>query len=114
MNTPNQPVAIGASGAPERTPGILVYLCGIGTTALVVLLVQALNGTGFNAMGLYASGILPVGAILVGVLSGVGYAIGSRVLDVRLSKGFVVGMLATGVGDWFALQYFEYLSLLEN
>ncbi|OGQ11127.1 MAG: hypothetical protein A2138_20890 [Deltaproteobacteria bacterium RBG_16_71_12] len=114
MSTPNQPVAATSSALPERSPGLLVYACGVGTTALVLLLVQALNGTGFNAMGLYANGILPVGAILVGVASGVGYALGSRFLNVKLSRGFVFGMLATGVGDWFALQYFEYASILEH
>lgn len=114
MSTPSQPVAASSSSLPERSPGLLVYACGVGTTALVVVLVQVLNGAEFNAMGLYANGILPVGAILVGVLSGTGYALGSRFLNVKLSKGFVVGMIATGVGDWFALQYFEYASLLEQ
>lgn len=114
MSTPSQPVAIGSTTLPERSPGLLVYLCGVGTTALVVVLVQALNASGFNAMGLYANGILPVGAILVGVMSGLGYAIGSRVLNVKLSKSFVWWMIATGVADWFALQYFEYASILEQ
>lgn len=115
MSTPSQPVAAAAtSSPPERSPGLLVYACGVGTTALVVLLVQALNHAEFNAMGLYANGILPVGAILVGVLSGTGYAVGSRVLNVKLSRGYVIGMLATGVADWFALQYFEYASLIEQ
>lgn len=114
MSTPSQPAAAASSSLPERSPGLLVYACGIGTTVLVVVLVQALNSVEFNAMGLYANGILPVGAILVGVLSGTGYALGSRLLNVKLSKGFVIGMIATGVGDWFALQYFEYASLLEQ
>jgi hypothetical protein len=114
MNAPTQPVTTGATSLPERSPGLLVYLCGIATTALVVLLVQALNGADFNAMGLYANGIIPVGALLVGMASGTGYALGSRFLNVKLSKGFVAGMVATGVADWFGLQYFEYASILEE
>jgi hypothetical protein len=98
---------------PERAPGLLVYLAGVGTTALTVLLVQALPPD-FNVLGFYVNGIFPVGALAVGAVSGLGYALGSRVLNVKLSKGFVLGMLTTGVADWFALQYFEYAELLER
>lgn len=103
----------GARRPRERTPGVLVYLAGVGTTALTVLLVQATRSD-LNVLSFYVNGILPVGALAIGTISGLGYALGSRVLNVRLSRGFVLGMLTTGVADWFALQYFEYAELLER
>lgn len=102
-----------APSKPLRQPGLIVYLCGLGTSALALWLVQIANDNGENIMGWYANGILPVGAFLVGIASGVGYAVGSRVLQVKLSKAFVLGMLTTAVVDYFAAHYLTYLSLLE-
>ncbi|MCF7789039.1 MAG: hypothetical protein K9N47_23140 [Prosthecobacter sp.] len=102
-----------APSKPLRQPGLIVYLCGLGTSALALWLVQMANDNGENIMGWYANGILPVGAFLVGIASGVGYAVGSRVLQVKLSKAFVFGMLTTAVVDYFAAHYLTYLSLLE-
>lgn len=97
-----------------RQPGLIVYLCGLGTSALALWLVQAANDSGENIMGWYANGIIPAGAILVGIASGVGYAVGSRVLNVKLSKAFVFGMITTAVIDYFAAQYLTYLNLVER
>ena len=105
MSTPNKPL---------RQPGLIVYLCGLGTSALALWLVQIANDNGENIMGWYANGIIPAGALLVGVASGLGYAIGSRLLNVKLSKAFVFGMITTAVIDYFAAQYLTYLSLVER
>ena len=104
MSTPSKPL---------RQPGLIVYLCGLGTSALALWLVQIANDNGENIMGWYANGILPAGAFLVGIASGVGYAVGSRLLQVKLSKAFVLGMLTTAVVDYFAAHYLTYLNLLE-
>ncbi|MDB6004682.1 MAG: hypothetical protein JWR15_1669, partial [Prosthecobacter sp.] len=97
------------SSKPLRQPGLLVYLCGLGTSALALWLVQLANDHGENIMGWYANGIIPAGALIVGMASGLGYAIGSRVLNVKLSKAFVAGMITTAVVDYFAAQYLTYL-----
>jgi len=104
MSTPSQPL---------RQPGLIVYLCGLGTSALALWLVQIANDSGENIMGWYANGIIPAGAFLVGIASGVGYAVGSRLLQVKLSKAFVLGMLTTAVVDYFAAHYLTYLSVIE-
>ena len=103
-----------APSQPLRQPGFIVYLCGLGTSALALWLVQIANDNGENIMGWYANGIIPAGAFLVGIASGLGYAIGSRVLNVKLSKAFVFGMITTAVIDYFAAQYLTYLSLVER
>lgn len=101
-------------GKPLRQPGLIVYLCGLGTSALALWLVQIMNENGENIMGWYANGIIPAGALIVGIASGLGYALGSRFLNVKLSKAFVFGMITTAVIDYFAAQYLTYLSLIER
>ena len=97
-----------------RQPGLIVYLCGLGTSALALWLVQIANENGENIMGWYANGIIPAGALIVGIASGLGYAVGSRFLNVKLSKAFVFGMITTAIIDYFAAQYLTYLSLVER
>ena len=103
-----------ATGNTLRKPGLLVYFCGLGTTLLTLWMVMYMNDGGENIMGWYGNGIIPVGALIVGVLSGLGYALGSRFLQVKLSRGFVMGMIATGVLDYVALQYQNYTHALEK
>src|SRR4051794_29638568 len=95
-----------------RQPGLIVYLCGIGTSILTILAVQRANRNGVDVMGWFINAILPVGAILVGIASGLGFAVGSRLLNVKLGSGFLAVMFATGIVVYFCLQYLTYTSLL--
>lgn len=97
-----------------KKPGLIVYACGVATSALALWGVHLLNENGENIMGWYANGIIPAGALIVGVASGLGYAIGSRFLNVKLSKAFVWGMITTGLLDYVAAQYLTYLHILER
>jgi hypothetical protein len=98
-----------------RQPGLIVYLCGLGTSVLALWLVHYLNDTRqFNIMGWYANAVIPVGALMVGVASGLGYAIASRYLQVKLSKAFVWGMITTALLDYVGAQYFTYTNLIEQ
>jgi len=97
-----------------RRPGLIVYFSGVGTSFLALWLVEILNNHGENIMGWYANGIIPAGALLVGIASGVGYAVGARVLNVKLSKAFVMGMLTTGLIDYVAAQWVTYMNILER
>jgi len=98
---------------PNRTPGLIVYFSGVGTSLLTLWLLHVLNDHGQNIMGWYANGILPVGALLAGLMSGSGYAIASRLLNARLSRGYVLGMIATGLVDWTSAQWMDYARVLE-
>lgn len=93
---------------------MIVYFSGVGTSFLALWLVEILNNHGENIMGWYANGIIPAGALLVGIASGVGYAVGARVLNVKLSKAFVMGMLTTGLIDYVAAQWVTYMNILER
>lgn len=100
--------------ANERQPGVLVYLSGVGTSALALYGVRVLNSHGEYIMGWYANGIIPAGALLVGMVSGLGFAIASRLLHVRLTRAYVLGMISTGVLDYVAATYLTYQTLLED
>jgi DNA-directed RNA polymerase subunit M/transcription elongation factor TFIIS len=100
--------------ASERQPGFLVYLSGVGTSALALYGVRVLNNHGEYIMGWYANGIIPAGALLVGMVSGLGFAVASRVLHVRLTRSYVLGMIATGILDYVAATYLTYQTLLEE
>lgn len=103
------------SSKSPRQPGVIVYLCGLGTSALALWLVHYLNEhQQFNVMGWYVNAVIPVGALLVGIASGLGYAVASRVLQVKLSKAFVMGMITTAIIDYFAAQYLTYTHILER
>ena len=110
-----EPSKMNSSGKRLRQPGLIVYFSGVGTSALVLWLVHYLNESQhFNVMGWYVNGILPVGALLVGAASGAGYAVASRLLQVKLSRAFVLGMITTAILDYFAAQYLTYTNILER
>lgn len=98
-----------------RQPGLIVYICGVGTSILVLWLVNYLNEKhDFNIMGWYINAIIPGGALIVGIASGLGYAAASRLLQVKLSKAFVWGMITTALFDYVAAQYVTYTHIIEN
>jgi hypothetical protein len=96
-----------------RQPGVIVYLCGIATSLLTIFAVKWGNAHDFYPMGWFVNGILPAGAIFIGIVSGVGYAVGSRLLHVKVGHWFLALMFVTGAVDYFAVQYFTYTSILD-
>jgi hypothetical protein len=99
---------------PLRQPGFVVYLSGLGTSLLALGLVEVLNRAGTNIMGWYANGVIPVGALIVGMASGAGYAVASRYLQVKLGRGFILSMVLTAMADYLAAQYLTWLNLLDQ
>ncbi len=100
--------------ASIRKPGLIVYCCGLATSALALYIVHVLNNHEVNAMGFYVQGIIPAGALLVGIGSGLGYAVASRYLQVALGKAFVLGMITTALADWALAQYITYEHIIEQ
>jgi hypothetical protein len=105
------------SQSPKKTlrqPGLLVYACGVATSVLALWGVHLLLEEDVNVMGWYLYFVIPVGALLVGIASGLGYGLGSRYLNVKLSHAFAFGMIATGLVDYVAAQYLTYQYVLET
>jgi hypothetical protein len=97
-----------------RRPGLVVYLSGLGTSILALWVVELLNRNQINVMGFYVNGILPIGALIIGVGSGIGYAVASRVLQIKLFGVFIATMVVTALVDYMAAQYVTYSNLLEQ
>lgn len=96
-----------------RQPGLIVYACGFATSIGTILAVKYCNRSDFYVMGWFLNGVIPMGAILVGIVSGLGYALGSRYFHVKLGLRFLVLMFVTGIFSYFAVQYLTYTSVIE-
>jgi hypothetical protein len=105
--------ASSSSSSPAH-PGWIVLLAGVATSAAVLWIVSVLADSGTNVMGWYLFIFVPVGALIVGVLSGLGYAIASRKVNMTLTPGFVVSMVFIALVDYVANQYVTYASLMER
>ncbi len=77
-------------------------------------IVSLLADTGVNIMGFYYFYLIPVGAMFVGVLSGAGYAMASRKLNMTLTPSFMTSMVLISLLDYLANQYVTYASMMEH
>jgi hypothetical protein len=94
----------------EKSPGVSVLLFGVGTSAATLAAVSLLGLTfeGFHPMGWYANYVLPVGALLVGLIAGCGYGIGSWMTGARVHRHLLVTVVVVQIAVYFAFQYVEF------
>jgi hypothetical protein len=102
----------------NRGPGLasgLGVLIGGGITLVLALAgVWMASRSGENIMGWYADYVLPVGAVLVGLVASSGFCIASYVSGTKVTGLLmlaVVGMLLAG---YLAAQYVEFLLLIPS
>ena len=97
-------------------PGLLVLTAGILTGMLTLAALYFLNIVfeEFHAMGFYINGVIPFGAILVGMLAGSGYGIASWLSGAKISGGLLVMVIALQIAVYFFAQYVEYLAMLAD
>jgi hypothetical protein len=86
---------------------------GLLTSALTLFGVYYLDNHSddFHVMGWYADYVLPVGALLVGLVCGIGYGLASWLTGTKVTSRIlwiVVGLL---LACYFAARYIEYASL---
>lgn len=97
---------------PVPAVSVPVLLGGLATTALTLVLTYALSARfGFNAMGFYGWYILPIGALVVGLLAGSGYGIVSRVSGFRIQTRTLWVIVGLQVLAYVAAQVAEYAAL---
>jgi hypothetical protein len=92
---------------PRRATWVIVF--GLLTSGIALLLVWMLERYGkFSIMGLYANGILPAGAFLVGMGAGLGYGITSWWTGVKVRRGLLWLVLLLQLASYAGAQYLEF------
>jgi hypothetical protein len=101
-----------APATPSRDARVTVLLSGLLTTALALFGVYLLatRTDGFNIMGWYGDYVLPIGALLVGLVAASGYSIASWVTGQKITKSLLWMVLALQAAAWLAGQYIEFRS----
>jgi hypothetical protein len=97
---------------PARSPVrfLPVILAGLFTTGLALAGVYSLDRfADTNVMGWYANGILPVGALLVGVVASIGYGVASWQTGLKIRWSVLFAILGLQFVAYFAAQYISFL-----
>ena len=110
MNTtPEANLTSAPAGPREEQSYLLVLISGLATTALALVGVYVLDAkTDFHIMGWYANYILPVGAILVGVVASSGYGLASWFSGIKINRSLLWMVLVLQLAAYFAAQYIEF------
>ena len=91
---------------------MLVLISGLATTALALLGVYVLDAKAdFHIMGWYANYVLPIGAVVVGVVASCGYGLASWFSGIKITRSLLWIILAFQLAAYFAAQYIEFKSL---
>jgi hypothetical protein len=102
-----------ADFADERVkrPGVLVLMAGVGTSMATLALLYVLNivSPELHVMGMYANGIIPVGAMLVGLVAGSGYGIASWLTGAKIGKGLMFQIVLLQLLVYLFSQYVDFL-----
>jgi len=98
----------------RRKPSLSILIAGVSSSAICLVLVFLLNKTGFELMQFYLWYVVPAGALAVGIGSGSGYAIGSRLANVRVSKSFMGLVFVLVLATYVGAQYLTYLHTLDE
>lgn len=97
------------STVTRLSPKILA--AGILTSALALGLEYALSmGADFSLMGLYLMFVVPIGALLVGGLAGVGYGVASWRTGTRISGALMGIVIALQIAVYFVARYIAFSS----
>ncbi len=103
------------SPAPSGRGRLFVVQTGLATTALALYGVYYLSHHAeFNPMGFYVKFIIPLGAIGVGLIAGLGYGIASAWTGAKIGRGLLLTVCALLITAYFAAQYIEYRELVSQ
>lgn len=97
----------------EERSSLPVIFSGLISSALALVGVYVLDvsASDFHIMGWYADYVLPVGALLVGMVASSGYGLASWFTGVKITRTLLWTVLALQVGVYFAAQYIEFKNL---
>jgi hypothetical protein len=97
-----------APPANRRRFYIAVYFAGLASTILALLAVYLIQlYTDGDVMGIHMF-LVPVGAIGVGIVAGLGYCFGSYISGRRLGGGFLLILIAIQTVAYFLAAYLAF------
>jgi hypothetical protein len=96
----------------NRKINAFILLSGILTSAACLVLVYFASKAGFEIMGLYVAFLIPMGALLVGIASGSGYAIASKLFNVKIQKAYFIAFFIVALITYVGALYATYLSVV--
>src|SRR5262245_16093365 len=100
----------------SRAPYLFVLQCGVLTSVLALAGVYWLNknATDFHIMGFYVNYVIPVGAVIVGLIAGSGYGIASWATGVRISRRLLWTVVLLQTVAYIGAEYVEYRDVREE
>ena len=108
MNDKNEPL----SWRPDMTAAdYIILLGGIISTAVVMVLAQLLLRKNFCLISLMTWGILPMGAVALGIGSALGFLVAARLKQKKMSALAAVLMIFILIPAYFGHYYLVYSSL---
>ncbi len=99
------------AAAPKINTAILLF--GLLSTGLALGLVFLLNSIDMYPMSWYIAYIFPVGALGIGILSGIGYALGSRWAEIRVNMYMIIIIAVVAMVCFVVAHYITYLQLIK-
>jgi hypothetical protein len=113
MNTQETILPPAPTSVREERSYSPVIISGLVTTVLALLGVYALDvsASDFHIMGWYANYVLPIGALIVGVVAASGYGLASWFSGVKITRALLGIVLALQLAAYFAAQYIEFKNL---
>ncbi|MGB8355592.1 MAG: hypothetical protein WCD79_16965 [Chthoniobacteraceae bacterium] len=103
-----------AAPAHSEPPSYLLVLsAGIATSALTLWAIYWLDVhvRDFHIMGWHADYVIPIGAILVGIVAASGYGLVSWLSGIKITRALLAGVLLLQFGAYFGAQYVEFKSM---
>jgi hypothetical protein len=88
-----------------------IVLAGMASTVITLFLVLLSQGS-INIMGWYASRIIPVGAIFVGLVAGIGYSVVIKKTGTRVGKWLVLAIFCLQIAAYFCLEFLTYKAVV--
>lgn len=100
----------------SKSSVFFVLSAGVLSAALVLVLLHVFNHAAedFNIMGWYSHGILPIGAILVGMVAGSGYGLASWWSGAKIGRAMLLTVIALQVAVYFAAQHYQFRAFQEQ
>lgn len=101
--------AIQPKGRPTFMEDMIVTGFGFATSSAVAYGCWAAEHYGHTAIYTWmANFILPVGAVLCGLVAATGYWIGARLFNHRPSRSLLINIVLVSLGTYFSIHYLNY------